>query len=403
MSTVAKTRNSSAMSCDDDIPIVSPAMKRPFPNEGGYSSKRTSLGADGSPPPFETKKNEIPVFSLKKFFPYKWREHIPSGEDIEVPEFPCLIGNDAHLRRVWEFASSYRKGNQKNADDMFSHAAGKDWSWKGNPNTKSMPFSLYAEIMKLYIPCEDDYVIGFPEVAHLEDTDEIVLTQLDINEYFFEGAFPMWYCSRRYPNLPKAIEEMDCFQRYQPVFEREKQADATYYQQRQQQLVELKEIKSKKKAEFIQALKQISISSCLDFALIKLSTFQNKPKDLPTEVRHMESAVLGLQKSINQVELLLKPLQPLHSHICKNLHGMTVSQLMADVDECLNDNESLQAVQNMVKEAISAVKTQAQNIADINTKLAAIVAFQDNTNTVIEDLNKKMDKVIDALTTKKKD
>ncbi len=250
--------------------------------------------------------------------------------------------------------------------------------------------------------------MGFPDDADIRDTDGVKLAQLDINDYFFEGAFPMWYCAQRYPDLPKAVEELDKFQRYQPAYEKDKQGDISYHQRRQQQLIELKDLKSKKKAEFCQALKQISIVSHLDFTLIKLTTTQDKPKDLATDMRHVDGVVVGLQKQISQVVLLLKPLLPPHDHFRKNLYGEDKTQLMTDFQDCLSADEGLKSIKKDTKEVISAVKTTAGNIATIHSRFEQVLSvetfktFEEKMDTALEALTKKVDTVIAALTVNEK-
>jgi hypothetical protein len=67
------------------------------------ATKRASLGSDSSPSPTDIKKFEMPVFNIKRFIPFKWREMIPSGDDREVEGFPFST-QEPHIRRVFEFA-----------------------------------------------------------------------------------------------------------------------------------------------------------------------------------------------------------------------------------------------------------------------------------------------------------
>ena len=309
------------------------------------ATKRASLGSDSSPSSTDIKKFEMPVFNMKRFIPFKWREMIPSGGDRVVEGFPFST-QEPHMRRVFEFAlrahqavkcpgSSAKPekhtGTKGGSLCAFCSAAGADFSFKGDSSRKSISLSLYAEVMKTYVPCVQDCVASFPvEEADLAIGDT-TLTKLDITGYFFDGRFPMWYCSKRYPELPKAIEEMDAFQRYLLGFDDTRSKDAAYIQERCIALDDLKELQATQKAEFCRLLKQISISSRLDLALHNLSVMQpDKPKGSPR-----------LSASQDNVSEIVKFLQP-HvemsklsaEYLCTKVsNGKT--QLIEDVIECL--------------------------------------------------------------------
>jgi hypothetical protein len=214
---------------------------------------------------------------------------IPSGDDLEVEGF-SFSTEDPHMRRVFEFAvraheavkcsGSGAAGRKGVSLCAFCSAAGPGFSFEGDPSkSKIVPLSLYAEVMKTYVPCEQDFIASFPEEADfaIGDTN---LTRLYETDYFFDGLFPMWYCSKRYPDLPKAVEEMDTLQRYKLEYDQTRIRDSAYNQDRRIAVAELKKLQETQKAEFCQLLKQISISSRLDLALHKLSVI--RPPDKPT-------------------------------------------------------------------------------------------------------------------------
>ena len=254
------------------------------------ATKRASLAPDLSPPPTDIKQFEMPVFNIKRFIPSKWRDMIPSGDDLEVEGF-SFSTEDPHMLRVFEFAvrahqavkcSGSGAAGRKGVVSLcaFCSAAGPGFSFEVDPSkSKIIPLSLYAEVMKTYVPCAQDFIASFPEEADLAIGDS-KLTRLDETDYFFDGLFPMWYCSKRYPDLPKAVEEMDTLQRYKPEYDETRALDSAYNQDRRIAVAELKKFQATQKAEFCQLLKQISISSRLDLALHKLSVI--RPPDKPT-------------------------------------------------------------------------------------------------------------------------
>ena len=253
------------------------------------ATKRASLAPDLSPPPTDIKQSEMPVFNIKRFIPSKWRDMIPSGDDLEVEGF-SFSTEDPHMRRVFEFAvraheavkcsGSGAAGRKGVSLCAFCSAAGPGFSFEGDPSkSKIIPLSLYAEVMKTYVPCAQDFIASFSEEADLAIGDT-KLTRLDETDYFFDGLFAMWYCSKRYPDLPKAVEEMDTLQRYKLEYDETRIRDSAYNQDRLIAVAELKKLQATQKAEFCQLLKQISISSRLDLALHKLSVI--RPPDKPT-------------------------------------------------------------------------------------------------------------------------
>ena len=174
------------------------------------ATKRASLAPDLSPPPTDIKQSEMPVFNIKRFIPSKWRDMIPSGDDLEVEGF-SFSTEDPHMRRVFEFAvraheavkcsGSGAAGRKGVSLCAFCSAAGPGFSFEGDPSkSKIIPLSLYAEVMKTYVPCAQDFIASFPEEADLAIGDT-KLTRLDETDYFFDGLFAMWYCSKRYPDF----------------------------------------------------------------------------------------------------------------------------------------------------------------------------------------------------------
>ena len=272
------------------------------------ATKRASLAPDLSPPPTDIKQFEMPVFNIKRFIPSKWRDMIPSGDDLEVEGF-SFSTEDPHMLRVFEFAVRAHQAVKCSGSGAtgtkgvvslcaFCSAAGPGFSFEVDPSkSKIIPLSLYAEVMKTYVPCEQDFIASFPEEADLAIGDT-KLTRLDHTDYFFGGLFPMWYCSKRYPDLPKAVEEMDTLQRYKPEYDETRALDSAYNQDRRIAVAELKKFQATQKAEFCQLLKQISISSRLDLALHKLSVIRppDKPTGAPVSSASQDTAIQFFEK-----------------------------------------------------------------------------------------------------------
>jgi hypothetical protein len=177
--------------------------------------------------------------------------------------------------------------------------------------------------MKTYVPCEQDYITGFPAKADFGIGDT-KLTRLAVTSYFFDGSIPMWYCSKSYPNLPKAVEEMDAVQNYQLEYDETRAEDVKYNQQRRIAVAHLNELKATQKAEFCRLLKQISISSRLDLTLHNLSVIQrDKPKALPR--------LSDAPDTVSECEKVMKP----YIDYISTRKGNGNTQLVEDVSECL--------------------------------------------------------------------
>ena len=171
--------------------------------------------------------------------------------------------------------------------------------------------SLYLEVIKHYIPEEDDYCSQFPDEA-LDLSEDI--RHLDINDYFFEGLFPMLYCSKCYPDLPKAVLAMEALQKYHPEFDKDKSKDPSFYTDRQKALSDLKAIKATKKKEFITALKETSIMSKFDWKLHLLSG-KHHNKEAPKAVGLEILDVKGILESIKQQIVALEIRMGVSQHL----------------------------------------------------------------------------------------
>ena len=346
---------------------MSSNMKRGVDADAASSAtKRASLGSDPSPPPTDVKNFEMPVFNIKEFIPFTWRDMIPSGDDGLVEGF-VFSTQDPHMRRVFDFAlnvhqsakcsgkSGKLEAGPKAVCAFCLATAGTDFSYKhkGDHSKKIIPLSLYAEVMKTYVPFYDDYVAGFPAKADfgVGDTE---LTQLDVTSYFFDGSIPMWYCSKSYPNLPKAVQEMDAFQKYQLQYDKTRAEDLDYNQQRRMAVAQLNELKATQKAEFCRLLKQISISSRLDLTLHNLSVIQrDKPKALPR-----------LSDAPDTVSEFVKVMKP-HIDYVSTKKGNGNTQLVEDVIECLRKDPVFTA-------ATASIETLTNSVQAIRDSLTAL-------------------------------
>jgi len=163
--------------------------------------------------------------------------------------------------------------------------------------------------MKHYTPQLEDYVKDFPSEARiLARTEDI--RSLEVNQYFFDSLFPMWYCSACYPELTKSVSEMNTLQSYELVYDADlATSEPDYFTERHKAQSELKSLKATKREEFFTALKQISICSKFDWELHKQSAKhlrKEAAKPVPQELHDVKGLLDQIKKQITALELSLK-------------------------------------------------------------------------------------------------
>ena len=273
---------------------------------GGEPPSKSSFSECSPPSPHSIgeKKTDTPPFSVKKWITSNWREAITIAAD-NIGEYPQMFAtqDSMHMMRIYELAVKKHQelgcGKGGKVDCVFCHAQGGQNPWKGDSKKKVVSLSLYLEVIKHFIPEEVDYCSKFPDEAQDPSASEDI-RHLDVNAYFFESLFPMLYCSKCYPDLPRAVEAMDTLQKYNPAFERDKGKDSSsFYADRQKVLSELKAIKATKRQEFSTALKQVSIMSKFDWELHKMSD-KYLHKEVAKPVSHELQDVKSLLESVKQ-------------------------------------------------------------------------------------------------------
>ena len=283
---------------------------------GGEPAPKASHVPDISPPPPHSaseKKTEVPSFSVSQWISANWRERISIPEEAKCSLPGTFSTQDStHIARIYDLAVKKHQElacgrGGKTADCAFCVAQGGLNPWKGDAKKKFVSLSLYLEVIKHYIPEVGDYCSQFPDEAEDLSTTEDV-KQLEVNDHFFDSLFPMWYCSKCYPDLPKAVLAMDAFERYQPAFEKEKQRDPSFYSERQKVLSDLRSSKLTQRKEFGIALKAASIMSKLDWELHKLcDKHQHKElvKPASNELQEVKSSLEAIKKQISMLEMAL--------------------------------------------------------------------------------------------------
>ena len=205
-----------------------------------------------------------------------------------------------------------------------------------------------------------------PEPASFPD--EIVeekhpgLSQLDVNDYFFDRCFPMLYCFQCYPDLSRAVERMDALQAFNLPYERGTGAD--FFTTRQKQISDLKAYKESKKAEFSVALKQISLMSELDWQLhLRSAKHQHKeaPKAVGLEILDVKGLLEGIKHQIVALEtkMYASSGKTNEALATKLLENAKISSLLTKSTSCI---EFMSVVQQNEK-------TQLEEVIEASTEV----------------------------------
>lgn len=273
------------------------------------SKVQAAGGRESSPPPpysLGDKKTDTPSFSVKKWITSNWREAIDIADDEDdfPTQFPTSEGGtplriyDLAVKKHQEVPGCGKGGVKPTC--VYCVAQGGQNPWKGDPLKKMVSLNLYVEVMKNYVPVDADYVASFPdEIEAFKD-----ISQLDVNDYFFDRCFPMLYCSQCYPDLPNAVERMDTLQAFNLPYERGTGAD--FFALRQKQISDLRSYKETKKAEFSVALRQISLTSELDWRFhLHSAKHQHKeaPKAVGLEILDVKGSLEAVKQQIVSLEL----------------------------------------------------------------------------------------------------
>lgn len=260
-----------------------------------------------SPPPSRSAEHiPPPTFAIKKLVGDNWRQVINrEPAEVDLPEYFGTKDGGINLR-VYDFAVKQHQSlnceKGKNADCAFCVAQGGRNSWKGDPMKKMVTPALYLEVMKTYVPCDEDYDANFPDILNEERFKDI--SQLEVNDYFFERLFPMLYCSQCYPDLPSVVSKMDEIQSFNLPYQRGTGAD--FFATRAKLVGDLKTYKETKKAEFSALLKQISILSEFDWQLHLRSAkhrHQEAPKAVEEELVDVKGLLEGIKKQIVNLQV----------------------------------------------------------------------------------------------------
>ena len=285
---------------DDDALMATPpfATKRPAQDDIPGSAKRVNA-----------EDEEIPTFKLSKWDFQPWRTGFVSEVALDEYEDPLPTSESDHILRIYSHASKKHQETKCAATGtcVWCKAAGASNFFKGNPEKKSVPLSLYVETIKTYTLVDDDFDVKFHE-ATVEDLNTYgeELEVLDYNEFFMENLSQMRYCAQCYPELPSAVEAMSKF--YQAPFVVKTSMALT---ERKQALLDFNAKKAAAKKEFIAKLREVAICSHFDWVLHLNSNKHNHKKsmnmdDVPREVDGIHQSVVAVKHQIIHLELVFR-------------------------------------------------------------------------------------------------
>jgi hypothetical protein len=287
---------------EDDAPLATPppAVKRPAPSteEPPGSAKRANV-----------EEEEVPTFKMSKWDFQPWRTGFVSEVVLEDYADPLPTSQSDHILRIYHHASKKHQETKCAATGncVWCRAAGTPNFFKGNPDKKSVPHSLYVEAIKTYTLVDEDFDVEF----HDASVDAIKsygedLEVLDFNEFFMENCLQMRYCAQCYPEVSAAVEAMSKF--FQAPFAVKTSMSVV---ERRQALEEFNTKKATMKKEFVAKLREVSICSHFDWVLHLQSNKHNHKKnmnidDLPQEVDGLHQSVVAVKNQILQLELVFK-------------------------------------------------------------------------------------------------
>jgi hypothetical protein len=287
---------------DDDALMATPplATKRvpPHTDETPGSAKRVNV-----------EEEEVPTFKMSKWDFQPWRTGFVSEVVLEDYDDPLPTSQSDHILRIYSHASKKHQETKCAATGtcVWCRAAGASNFFKGNPDKKSVPHSLYVEAIKTYILVDEDFDVEFHDTTvEVLKTYGDDLEVLDFNDFFMENLSQMRYCVQCYPELPSAVEAMSKF--YQASFVVKTSMALT---ERKHALLDFNAKKAAAKKEFIAKLREVAICSHFDWVLHLNSNKHNHKKsmnmdDLPQEVDGLHQSVVAVKHQITQLELVFK-------------------------------------------------------------------------------------------------
>ncbi len=382
---------------EDDAPMV----KRPQlqQDEAAASSKVVKVEEDDF-------SSSLPKFTLSKWDLQPWRGGLPTSMVFDDYEFPLATSKSDHILRIYHHASQKHQTVPKcvsSGSCAWCVASGQSNYFKGNPQLKSVPLPLYIETIKTYVIVDADFDVDF----HSQTTETVKtwckeggLEVLEYNDFFLEGTAEMRYCVQCYPELPAALSAMTAYCHAPIPFK-----DTMNFSDRRQALADFNAKKATATKEFVARLRDIAILSHFDWVLHVQSSKHTHKKQvtleqLPDEILDTNKQLSEIKKSISQVELLLKPIKKLYEHICQNVQGETISQLMLDVSECMDSNKDLVRMAkcfNSMKEKVDAIEPGKLQL--LSDKLDLVLAQLPPVGGVaakLVALEGKLDKMIEA-------